>query len=593
MIITDALLKQCSTLAAKIMADDRFGAQSGFTCGVEVTQTNLFDKQEVVRYVCKTRTRTVTPGAFVRLRCVVLDKMRQLPADTLDQTVLEEIASRSGYRPDDVPIEALLLNEYARMVVTLTAPTAIMTLLSTPDADDHMRTVFGDDIVVMRHKTTFLALVMDIRLAAGDPLMKPIAIPGIGLLTSGSDANDAYNALNTITRQAEVYVNKRFLPSDATQPNRRTPSISKIVRTRAELSRSVAQPVIAVTGDMFDDKTMKSVEAIAVTASDVQYTRLSSGASAVVVDPAFGVLCAGESVAEAEITQNIARRHFAIRQGAAEISQYINPLPDNVAIPQEAMPRSQFTGEVVLITGAASGIGEATAAVFLERGAAVVGFDIDPAICEMWQDTPGFLGVNRDVTAIDDVRTGIAEAVLRFGGIDMVFLNAGVNEDQANLDSFDSELWDHVMNTNLSANAMLLRELYPVLKLAPKYGRVVFNASKSAVAPGPGSSSYTVSKMGLIQLARLTALEWAGDGIRCYVVNPNAVFDTNMWQDNLAEKRAAHYGMTVEEYRRNNLLNVEIKSRDVGELVADLCGEHFAKTTGLQLPIDGGNARVI
>ncbi|MBN1596496.1 bifunctional aldolase/short-chain dehydrogenase, partial [candidate division FCPU426 bacterium] len=70
-------------------------------------------------------------------------------------------------------------------------------------------------------------------------------------------------------------------------------------------------------------------------------------------------------------------------------------------------------------------------------------------------------------------------------------------------------------------------------------------------------------------------------------------FDTRIWTPEVLEKRAAHYGLGVEEYKTNNLLKVEITSRDVARLACALAGEAFAKITGAQIPIDGGNERVI
>ncbi len=94
-------------------------------------------------------------------------------------------------------------------------------------------------------------------------------------------------------------------------------------------------------------------------------------------------------------------------------------------------------------------------------------------------------------------------------------------------------------------------------------------------------------------LARVAALEWGSDGIRVNVVHPNAVFDTGIWSDEVLASRAASYGMTVDAYRTNNLLRIEITSRDVAQLAAEMCGDTFARTTGAQVPIDGGNERVI
>ena len=71
------------------------------------------------------------------------------------------------------------------------------------------------------------------------------------------------------------------------------------------------------------------------------------------------------------------------------------------------------------------------------------------------------------------------------------------------------------------------------------------------------------------------------------------MFDTGLWTEEVLVTRARHYGLTVEEYKKNNVLRVEVRSRDVAELAAEMCGPLFAKTTGSQVPVDGGNDRVI
>jgi len=117
--------------------------------------------------------------------------------------------------------------------------------------------------------------------------------------------------------------------------------------------------------------------------------------------------------------------------------------------------------------------------------------------------------------------------------------------------------------------------------------------SKNVPAPGPGAAAYSAAKAALTQLARVAALEWGADGIRINLLHPNAVFDTGIWTAEVLAERARQYGLTVDEYRRNNVLRAEVRSRDVAELAAEMCGPLFAKTTGAQLPVDGGNDRVI
>ena len=112
-------------------------------------------------------------------------------------------------------------------------------------------------------------------------------------------------------------------------------------------------------------------------------------------------------------------------------------------------------------------------------------------------------------------------------------------------------------------------------------------------APGPGAAAYSASKAALTQIARVAALEWGADNIRINTLHPNAVFDTGLWSDEVLASRAAHYGLSVEQYKKNNVLKTEVTSRDVAELAAEICGQLFAKTTGAQVPVDGGNERVI
>jgi len=251
-----------------------------------------------------------------------------------------------------------------------------------------------------------------------------------------------------------------------------------------------------------------------------------------------------------------------------------------------------YTGEIALVTGAASGIGKACAEALLARGAAVVGLDINPAIENIHQ-RKDFLGMRCDLTDEHAITLALERAVLAYGGLDMLVLNAGMFAASRRISELATEEWRKVMAINLDANLFLLRACHPLLKLAPKGGRVVVIGSKNVPAPGPGAAAYSASKAALNQLARVAALEWGTDGIRINSLHPNAVFDTGIWTDEVLAQRAKHYGLTVDEYKINNVLRTEVRSRDVAELAAEMCGLLFAKTTAAQVPVDGGNERVI
>jgi NAD(P)-dependent dehydrogenase (short-subunit alcohol dehydrogenase family) len=322
-----------------------------------------------------------------------------------------------------------------------------------------------------------------------------------------------------------------------------------------------------------------------------------------VLDPELGFAAIGRTAKDARIVRDLYAHTITVIERATALGGY-KALPEEDIFDVEYWDLEQaklrksgaapiFAGEIVLVTGAASGIGAACVEAFHSRGAAVVALDINDAVEHVTRPRADYLGIACDVSDADAVSGALDRAVQAFGGIDMVVLNAGIFPDARRIEALSDAEWRRVNNINVDANLALMRECHSLLKRAPRQGRMVVIASKNVPAPGPGAAAYSASKAALTQLARVAALEWGADGIRVNVIHPNAVFDTGLWTEEVLASRARHYGVSVDEYKKNNVLNTEVQSKDVAEMAVAMCGPVFAKSTGAQVPVDGGNDRVI
>jgi len=320
------------------------------------------------------------------------------------------------------------------------------------------------------------------------------------------------------------------------------------------------------------------------------------------LDPGFGFAAIGRTAKDAAIVEELYDHTIDVILRAEALGAW-QALADKHLFDIEYWDLEQaklkktgsapaFAGEVALVTGAASGIGKACVESFLKRGAAVIGLDRNPAIADLHARTD-FAGIRCDLTIPKDISAALDEAVRRFGGLDMLVLNAGIFPSSAAIQEISSDAWRSAMTVNVEANLHVMQACYPLLRLAPRGGRVVVIGSRNVSAPGPGAAAYSASKAALNQLARVAALEWAKDGIRVNSIHPDAVYDTALWTDDVLQSRAAAYNMTVEQYRKKNLLKTEVSSKDVAEMAAEMCGPLFAKTTAAQVPVDGGNERVV
>ena len=197
-----------------------------------------------------------------------------------------------------------------------------------------------------------------------------------------------------------------------------------------------------------------------------------------------------------------------------------------------------------------------------------------------------------DITDSTQIRKAIDQIIFEFGGLDLVISNAGIFPESAEIGSMPEDTWEKSLAVNLSSHQKFLQHCLPFLELGIDPA-IVIMGSKNVPAPGPGAAAYSVAKAGLTQLARIAAMEFGRKGIRVNVLHPNAVYDTGIWTDKILEARAKHYNLSVQAYKTNNIMSVEVTSRDVADLAVSMLSSTFSKVTGAQVPIDGGNDRVI
>ena len=548
-------------------------------------------------------------------------------------------------------VEAILHALLPHKWVDHTHADALETIMDTPSSDARVRELYGDTVVYVPYVMPGFDLALACKKAYAEQASgKTIGMVLLhhGIFSWGDSARESYERMIDLVTRAEQYLETRkawHLEIPKLEPSK-TPFGTEIARLRHEIS-SVAgapmilqrledelsaafarrtnildvatrgpatvdhvswtkhQPLIGRDVQGYADAYRAYFERHAPTArtgSTVAELTMIDPAPRVLIDAELGVLTAGRTVSDARTTGAIYAQTIQMIERAERLESW-HTLPEEQFFEIEYWELQQakfkkgpklpeFSGEVMLVTGAASGIGKACAEAFLSRGAAVVGLDLNASIRDTF-NKPEYLGIQCDVTDENAIRSALEETARRYGGLDMLVLNAGIFPSSKMISSLDLESWQRVMRVNLDANLSLMREAHAFLKLAPNGGRVVVIASKNVPAPGPGAAAYSASKAALTQLARVAAMEWGADGIRVNILHPNAVFDTGIWTEDVISKRAESYKLSVEEYKKNNVLHTEVSSTNVAELAAVMCGAAFAKTTGAQVPIDGGNDRVI
>jgi NAD(P)-dependent dehydrogenase (short-subunit alcohol dehydrogenase family) len=243
-------------------------------------------------------------------------------------------------------------------------------------------------------------------------------------------------------------------------------------------------------------------------------------------------------------------------------------------------------GEVILITGAATGIGRATAQLFAREGVKVVVSDVNVTdgeeTVQMVKSGGGeAIFVKTDVTNEEDIRRAVEKTVGTYGRLDHAFNNAGIYSEELPLHKTELGLWNKVIAVNLTAVFCCLK--YEVGYMIENGGGSIVNtASISGLAGQRGETAYCASKHGVIGLTKTAALEYASEGIRINAVAPGTTKTPILWEWIKADEQSAN---TVKAMIPMNRFG---EPDEIAETVFWLCSNRASYVTGQCIVVDGG-----
>ncbi len=332
----------------------------------------------------------------------------------------------------------------------------------------------------------------------------------------------------------------------------------------------------------------------------------------VILIPGVGMFTTGKDATMADVSAQLTHRSISVMQGAEACGGFLSLSPaESYAVeywPLEqyklkmAPPEREFSRRVLLVTGAAGGIGSAICRRAAQDGAHIVATDIDLQGAEQLAaylnehfGAGRAVAVKMDVTNEESVHAAFEHAALAFGSIDMVVNNAGL-ASSAPITETSIAMWNKNWNVLATGYFLVAREAFRLLQAQGRGGNLVFVASKNALVAGKNAAAYSTAKAAEAHLARCLAEEGGQFGIRVNTVNPDAVLTgSRIWDSSWRQERAATYGVAPDQldeiYRKRTTLGVNILPEDIAEAVVFFASPtRSMKSTGNMLNVDGGVA---
>ncbi|GAA0309831.1 bifunctional aldolase/short-chain dehydrogenase [Kineococcus aurantiacus] len=328
----------------------------------------------------------------------------------------------------------------------------------------------------------------------------------------------------------------------------------------------------------------------------------------IVLVPGVGMFSYGKDAQTARVAGEFYVNAINVMRGAEGVSTYA-PIDEAEKFRIEywaleeaklaRMPKPKpLATRIALVTGAASGIGKAIATRLAAEGACVVVADLDlakarAAAAELGNSDVA-VGVAADVSNPDAVRAAVDEAVLAFGGLDLVVNNAGLSISKPLLETTEQD-WDLQHDVMAKGSFLVSQAAARVLIAQGLGGDIVYVASKNSVFAGPNNIAYSAVKADQAHQVRLLAAELGEHGVKVNGVNPDGVVrGSGIFAGGWGAQRAKTYGIAEDDlgkfYAQRTLLKREVLPEHVANAVFVLTGGELSHTTGLHVPVDAGVA---
>jgi rhamnulose-1-phosphate aldolase/alcohol dehydrogenase len=329
---------------------------------------------------------------------------------------------------------------------------------------------------------------------------------------------------------------------------------------------------------------------------------------AIVLVPGVGMFSFGADKQTARVAGEFYVNAINVMRGAESVSTYA-PIDESEKFRIEywaleeaklrRMPKPKpLATRIAYVTGGGSGIGRAIALRLAAEGACVIVADRDfPAASAVAAEIGGAdraIAVRADVTSADAIVESLRDAVLAFGGVDLVVNNAGLSISKPLLETTEAD-WDLQHDVMAKGSFLVAREAARVLVPQNMGGDIVYISSKNSIFAGPNNVAYGATKADQAHQVRLLAAELGAHGVRVNGINPDGVVrGSGIFAGGWGAQRAAVYGVPEEKlgeyYAQRTLLKREVLPEHVANAVFALTGGDLTHTTGLHIPVDAGVA---